>query len=236
MLCCCCSIVVYVGSSVSGQGESFGALELIRHPNYKEILRDNAAFPFFTLLNDIALIKLDRPINFDYVTTMPICLSDHLPHDSFQRCYTVGFGKHLPERCTYTFHSFHDFLVPYSHVHVCITIKPSQQWVDVFSSVSDWWLPTPEEDVAVQQWALCGNLRWWAGRTSVRSSVPTRLQPWHSRLCWSWKWHWWLVLCKPSTPFITYSSIAYHCLSFHFNFRRVTAEVRLRARMNTETG
>ena len=96
----CCSVTVSVGSNVAGQGDVFNGVEFINHPNYTDLVGINAAYHFYSVYNDVALIKLDRPIDLDYEDTMPICLSDHLQETSFRQCYTVGWGLHLPERGT----------------------------------------------------------------------------------------------------------------------------------------
>ena len=50
------------------------------------------------IFNDIAMFRLDKPIQMDGIDAMPICLP-HATHGDtdFRRCYVTGWGNVLPD-------------------------------------------------------------------------------------------------------------------------------------------
>ena len=87
-----------MGNADIRRGRHFNISDVIVHPNFTEVLRDLYITPFFSIYNDIALLKLAQPLPLDGVTMMPACVSDsHVTDASFQRCYVTGWGQTLPE-------------------------------------------------------------------------------------------------------------------------------------------
>ena len=97
-MCNFSATVVVVGTADIRSGRQFNVSDVIVHPNFTQALRDFYATPFFSLYNDIMLLKLEQPLPLDGVTMMPACVSDsHVTDASFQRCYVTGWGQTLPE-------------------------------------------------------------------------------------------------------------------------------------------
>ena len=100
------SATVVVGNADIRSGRHFNVVDVIVHPNFTEVFRESYVTPYFSLYNDIALLKLAQTLPLDGVTMMPACVSGgHATDASFQRCYVTGWGQTLPERGTYAVRS-----------------------------------------------------------------------------------------------------------------------------------